>query len=228
MTDTITTIPEALEAAARDEFDELAYRFWSIHPKDVTEPVGMPERYPGGARTWMYANEMRALADRIAAPVAVVAVRVQHIKRGSTYRVLGRGKVQTDAPLTDYAEVVVYQGEADGLVWVRPTSEFDDGRFAELPALTIQPPAQVQAEAVAKVTAERDELQRVVDEAGKKILHLIQREREAVAGAFAEAAEEVRKLTDVPRHILWNDSYKAGCTDAQAAILALIKEPTHG
>ena len=67
----ITTIPEALEAAARDEFDELAYRFWSIHPRDVPNPISMPERYPGGARAWMYANEMRALSARIAAPVAV-------------------------------------------------------------------------------------------------------------------------------------------------------------
>ena len=55
--------------------------------------------------------------------------RVQHVKRGSTYRVIGRGKVQTDTPLADYAEVVVYQGESDGLIWVRPVSEFDDGRF---------------------------------------------------------------------------------------------------
>lgn len=61
-----------------------------------------------------------------------VQERVQHKKRGSTYRVVGRGKVQTDTPLTDYAEVVVYQCEADGAVWVRPVSEFEDGRFAAL------------------------------------------------------------------------------------------------
>ena len=43
-----------------DQFDELAYRFWSIHPKDIPEPVGMPEGYKGGKRAWFYANEMRA------------------------------------------------------------------------------------------------------------------------------------------------------------------------
>ncbi len=46
--------------------------------------------------------------------------RVQHVKRGSTYRVIGAGKIQTDAPLTDYTDVVIYQSEEDGLIWVRP------------------------------------------------------------------------------------------------------------
>ncbi len=59
--------------------------------------------------------------------------RVQHVKRGATYRVIGRGKVQTDTPLADYAEVVIYQGENDGMIWCRPVAEFDDGRFAALP-----------------------------------------------------------------------------------------------
>jgi hypothetical protein len=59
--------------------------------------------------------------------------RVQHVKRGSTYRVIGCGKVQTDTPLADYAEVVIYQGENDGMIWCRPVAEFDDGRFAALP-----------------------------------------------------------------------------------------------
>lgn len=58
--------------------------------------------------------------------------RVQHVKRGSTYRVIGRGKVQTDLPLTDYAEVVIYQCEADGTIWARPVEEFEDGRFLNL------------------------------------------------------------------------------------------------
>lgn len=66
--------------------------------------------------------------------------RVHHVKRGSTYRVIGRGAIQTDTPLTDYAEVVVYQCEADGKLWVRPISEFEDGRFAEMPVDASQTP----------------------------------------------------------------------------------------
>lgn len=59
-------------------------------------------------------------------------VRVKHVKRGSTYRVIGAGKVQTGTPLHDYDEVVIYQDEADGRLWVRPTAEFGDGRFEPL------------------------------------------------------------------------------------------------
>ena len=46
---------------SRDEFDERAYRFWSIHPRDIPIDPEMPPNYPGGPRTWMYAKEMREL-----------------------------------------------------------------------------------------------------------------------------------------------------------------------
>lgn len=55
----------------------------------------------------------------------------RHKKRGSTYVEIGRGKLQTDTPLTDYAELVAYRAE-DGELWFRPPSEFDDGRFEVL------------------------------------------------------------------------------------------------
>ena len=82
-----------------------------------------PARGGGDIEPWV----RDILSDALAMPATE---RVQHVKRGSTYRVIGRGKVQTDTPLSDYAEVVIYQGEADDLFWVRPVSEFEDGRFA--------------------------------------------------------------------------------------------------
>lgn len=46
--------------------DELAYTFWSIHPKDIPDADDMPEGYKGGKRAWFYATEMRKLVnDRI-------------------------------------------------------------------------------------------------------------------------------------------------------------------
>jgi hypothetical protein len=45
----------------RDAIDDLAYLFWSIHPKDIPDAVEMPEGYKGGKRAWFYANQMRAM-----------------------------------------------------------------------------------------------------------------------------------------------------------------------
>ncbi len=59
--------------------------------------------------------------------------RWRHVKRGTEYAEIGRGKLQTDTPLSDYAELVVYQCD-DGAIWVRPVTEFEDGRFVEIGA----------------------------------------------------------------------------------------------
>lgn len=61
--------------------------------------------------------------------------RVQHIKRGTTYRIIARGKLQTDMPLVDYTELVAYRCEETGDVWFRPQSEFTPDRFAVLAQL---------------------------------------------------------------------------------------------
>ncbi len=51
-----------------------------------------------------------------------------HVVKGGDYRMLGEAKLQTDKPLIDMAEVVVYQG-ADGKLWVRDAHEFQ-ARFS--------------------------------------------------------------------------------------------------
>jgi hypothetical protein len=56
----------------------------------------------------------------------------RHVKRGTTYKEIGRAVLQTEAPLTDDALLTVYQGE-DGLLWARSVAEFHDGRFEPLP-----------------------------------------------------------------------------------------------
>lgn len=67
---------------------------------------------------------------------------VRHKKRGSTYKVLGNGRIQSDhwrncwggllGPKVDMAQVSVYQCLEDSSLWVRPSDEFEDGRFEDL------------------------------------------------------------------------------------------------
>jgi hypothetical protein len=52
----------------------------------------------------------------------------RHRRRGTLYKVVGRAVLQTDRPLADDEELVVYEGK-DGHLWARPIDEFYDGRF---------------------------------------------------------------------------------------------------
>lgn len=51
----------------------------------------------------------------------------RHKKRKSVYQVLAEGRMQIDGDLDD-EKVVVYRDEQNR-VWVRPSYEFNDGRF---------------------------------------------------------------------------------------------------
>lgn len=55
----------------------------------------------------------------------------KHLKRGGSYCAVASGFVQTETPLVDMALVQIYVAQ-DGSWWVRPVSEFEDGRFARL------------------------------------------------------------------------------------------------
>jgi len=51
----------------------------------------------------------------------------RHVKTGGLYRIIGEGRIEADlSPVTAY---VSQKGE----MWVRPTAEFNDGRFERLP-----------------------------------------------------------------------------------------------
>lgn len=75
---------------------------------------------------------------------------VRHKKRGSSYRVIGEGKMQADmwrdvtravpwgddrpwggVHSVDMEPVMIYEDEAGGF-WVRPKDEFEDGRFEDI------------------------------------------------------------------------------------------------
>lgn len=101
------------------------------------------------------ADEYRPLYATPPAPaVGDGSERVRHKKRGSTYQVIGRGRLQVDEDL-DNEKITVYRGEADGLIWVRPDYEFNDGRFEQLAAS----PATDLREENKRLKAELEELQ---------------------------------------------------------------------
>ena len=58
-----------------------------------------------------------------------IGSRWGHVKRGGTYVVIDNGVIE--ATLT---ACVIYKADADGTTWVRPLSEFMDGRFLEIEA----------------------------------------------------------------------------------------------
>ncbi len=50
--------------------------------------------------------------------------RIRHVKSGGLYEVIAYGKLEVDG-----SQMTIYRSVETGQIWVRPTSEFKDGRF---------------------------------------------------------------------------------------------------
>lgn len=142
--------------------------------------------------------EKRALEAEALLEKITDGQRVQHVKRGSTYRVLGRAKVQTDVPLKDYDEVVIYQSEHDQSLWVRLVLEFEDGRFVNLEPTSDDIPAPPSAAPGERVVQALTNLLAAVDAYAETPP---QSSAEALAsGDVATAAEEARAVLAALEH----------------------------
>jgi len=63
----------------------------------------------------------------------MIRKRIKHIKRGTTYRIVGRASIQISTSIKDGDVVYVYESEDDGKWYARPITEFTLDRFEELP-----------------------------------------------------------------------------------------------
>lgn len=79
--------------------------------------------------------------DRVLASPATAQARSavepthRHVRRGTEYVEIGRGELQSSITLREGDEpLVVYRSVDDGRIWIRPASEFDDGRFEAIHA----------------------------------------------------------------------------------------------
>lgn len=62
----------------------------------------------------------------------------QHIKTQGHYDVMGKIRLQTDRPLLDMEELVLYRSRQDGSLWGRHGDEFfDPTRFRALSPMTL-------------------------------------------------------------------------------------------
>lgn len=82
--------------------------------------------YPLGVDVYLRDEDLEGV-ETMSFPVT----RWHHVSRNSDYKSLGVASVQTSTPIVEGDSVMVYVGE-DGKLWVRPESEFNDGRFQKL------------------------------------------------------------------------------------------------
>jgi hypothetical protein len=91
--------------------------------------------YAAGPKEGPLAIVTQGFADAVLALIDKQVPTHRHVKRGTLYEVVGYGLAQTTDVIIDDEHVVIYRsvgGDRDGSLWIRPTTEFEDGRFEKL------------------------------------------------------------------------------------------------
>lgn len=116
------SIQEALDRV--EQFIDASFQFTSQYDEMVTKAAdNFVSQLLGAAMQPMIEEIKQGRAKRY-----------MHRRTGGTYYEVGRGAVQTSDRIlmSDMSPVVVYRSEKDLSLWVRPVSEFEDGRFMKI------------------------------------------------------------------------------------------------
>lgn len=105
------------------------HKFWGAGEQDCPPELKAPNGELHTMRCkvcgdgWRKSSDVCLAAAGVFVPATYSGWLWTHNVRGGEYRMIGTGKLQTDKPLQDMAEVVLYQGE-DGRLWVRAADEW--------------------------------------------------------------------------------------------------------
>ncbi|USN15284.1 hypothetical protein KIKIMORA_01380 [Brevundimonas phage vB_BpoS-Kikimora] len=123
--------------------DVVVLRYLIGNAQDDAEQYAQDKIVAGDAYTGWIDDDIAITAQTLSTLQACLGMMLEsharprrtHIKRGGAYTLYGAGIIQTETPLKDGDNVVIYRDE-DGRWWARPPIEMYDGRFGHNPRTT--------------------------------------------------------------------------------------------